>query len=185
MPVQLEDNKRTAIAGKLAEMKAFQNLIIANEEILIQACSDRELSNRLEDFIRDDRKNLGIIDTVIVQYGVKAEPSPKVQKEIEMVGEMMQASELTLFEKVAKQELLKHSQAMSGILVHKAAQVVGAGNLVGALDMSGWVWLKRSDQRCETSKRAIEFYHHSLFPMESVSFARKVCKPLDNYHGAA
>ena len=126
MPVQLEDNKRTAIAGKLAEMKAFQNLIIANEEILIQACSDRELSNRLEDFIRDDRKNLGIIDTVIVQYGVKAEPSSKVQKEIEMVGEMMQASELTLFEKVAKQELLKHSQAMSGILVHKAAQVVGA-----------------------------------------------------------
>jgi hypothetical protein len=181
MPVQLEDSKRTAIAGKLAEMKAFQNLIIANEEILIQACSDRELSNRLEDFIRDDRKNLGIIDTVIVQYGVKAEPSPKVQKEIEM----MQASELTLFEKVTKQELLKHSQAMSGILVHKAAQVVGAGNLVGALDMSGWVWLKRSDQRCEISKRAIECYRHSLFPMESVSFARKVCKPLDNYHGAA
>jgi hemerythrin superfamily protein len=126
MPVQLEDNKRTAIAGKLAEMKAFQNLIIANEEILIQACSDRELSNRLEDFIRDDRKNLGIIDTVIVQYGVKAEPSPKVQKEIETVGEMMQDPELTLFEKVTKQELLKHNQAMSGILVHKAAQVVGA-----------------------------------------------------------
>ena len=49
-------------------MKAFQNLIIANEEILIQACSDREISNRLEDFIRDDRKNLGIIDTVIIQY---------------------------------------------------------------------------------------------------------------------
>ena len=101
-------------------------MLIANEQILIQACSDRELSNRLEDFIRDDRKNLGIIDTVIVQYGVKAEPSPMVQKEIEMVGEMMQDSELTLFEKVAKQELLKHSQAMSGILVHKAAQVVGA-----------------------------------------------------------
>lgn len=126
MPVQLEDNKRTAIAGKLAEMKAFQNLIIANEEILIQACADREISNRLEDFIRDDRKNLGIIDTVIVQYGVKAEPSQKVQKEIETVGEMMQDSDLTLFEKVTKQELLKHNQAMSGILVHKAAQVVGA-----------------------------------------------------------
>lgn len=126
MPVQLEDNKRTAIAGKLAEMKAFQNLIIANEEILIQACSDREISNRLEDFIRDDRKNLGIIDTVIVQYGVKAEPSPKVQKEIEMMRKMMQDSDLTLFEKVTKQELLKHNQAMSGILVHKAAQVVGA-----------------------------------------------------------
>jgi hemerythrin superfamily protein len=126
MSVQLEDNKRTAIAGKLAEMKAFQNLIIANEEILIQACSDREISNRLEDFVRDDRKNLGIIDTVIVQYGVKAEPSQKVQEEIEMVSEMMQDSELTVFDKVAKHELLKHAQTMSGLLVHKAAQVVGA-----------------------------------------------------------
>ena len=43
-----------------------------------------------------------------------------------MVGEMMKDSELTLFEKVTKQELLKHNQSMSGILVHKAAQVVGA-----------------------------------------------------------
>jgi hemerythrin superfamily protein len=126
MAVQLEDNKRTAIAGKLAEIKAFQNLLIANEQILIEACSDREISNRLESFIRDDRKNLDIIDTVIVQYGIKAEPSSTVQEEIEAVEEMMNDPELSLFEKFAKQELLKHSQTMSGILVHKAAQVVGA-----------------------------------------------------------
>lgn len=126
MSVQLEDSKRQAIATKLADMKAFQNLLIANEEALIQECPDREITKRLEDFLRDDRKNLGIIDTVIVQYGVKAEPKPTVQKAIAEVEKMMQGSELTVFEKVAQHELLKHSQAMSGILVHKAAQVVGA-----------------------------------------------------------
>jgi hemerythrin superfamily protein len=38
----------------------------------------------------------------------------------------MQGSELTLFEKVTQHELLKHKQTMAGLLIHKAAQVVGA-----------------------------------------------------------
>jgi hemerythrin superfamily protein len=126
MSVELEDSKRTAIASKLADMKAFQNLLIANEEALIKQCPDREITDRLEDFLRDDRKNLGILDTVIVQYGVKAEPKETTQKAIEEVGKLMQGSELTLYEKVAQHELLKHGQTMSGIIVHKAAQVVGA-----------------------------------------------------------
>jgi hemerythrin superfamily protein len=126
MSIQLEDNKRTAIAGKLADMKAMQNLLIANEQALTEACPDRELSNRFEAFLRDDRKNLDIIDTVIVQYGIKAEPNSMMQKEVEAAEKIMQDTDLTLFEKVSKHELLKHTQAMSGVLVHKAAQVVGA-----------------------------------------------------------
>jgi hypothetical protein len=74
MSITLEDPKRTAIAVKLADMKATQNLLIANEQALIQACHNQEISNRLEGFLKDDQKNLGIIDTVIVQYGIKAEP---------------------------------------------------------------------------------------------------------------
>ncbi|MBD2178630.1 hemerythrin domain-containing protein [Pseudanabaena sp. FACHB-1998] len=126
MSVTLEDNKRTAIAVKLADMKATQNLLIANEKSLISACPDREITNRLEGFLRDDQKNLGIIDNVIVQYGIKAEPNSTMQVEIEEVGKMMQDSDLSLFDKVAKHELLKHTQAMAGVLVHKAGQVVGA-----------------------------------------------------------
>jgi hemerythrin superfamily protein len=38
----------------------------------------------------------------------------------------MKGSELTLFEKVSQHELLKHKQTMTGLLIHKAAQVVGA-----------------------------------------------------------
>lgn len=44
---------------------------------------------------------------------------------IEQVQELM-ASELTLFEKIQQHELLKHKQTMAGLLIHKAAQVVGA-----------------------------------------------------------
>ncbi len=126
MSVTLEDNKRTAIAVKLADMKATQNLLIANEKSLILVCPDREITNRLEGFLRDDQKNLGIIDSVIVQYGIKAEPNSTIQQEIEDVEQMMQDSDFSLFEKVAKHEILKHTQAMAGILVHKAGQVVGA-----------------------------------------------------------
>lgn len=126
MVLTLDDTKRMAIATKLADMKALQQLLIANEEKLISAISDSEISKRLSDFLEDDRKNLGIIETTIVQYGVKAEPKETVTKMLKEVEQLMAGSELTLFEKVSQHELLKHKQTMTGLLIHKAAQKVGA-----------------------------------------------------------
>ena len=126
MPVTIDDAKRTAIAQKLEDMKAVQNLLISNEQRLIQSITDEEIRKRLQDFLRDDQKNLGVLDTVIVQYGVKGQPKETTQKLIEQVQQLMEGSELTVYEKVAQHELLKHKQAMAGLLVHKAAQVVGA-----------------------------------------------------------
>ena len=122
----LDDTKRLAIATKLADMKALQNLLINNEEKLIQDCTDDDIRKRLQDMLEDDRKNLGVIDTAIVQYGVQSELKETTQKLIEEVQKLMEGSELTLFEKVFEQELLKHKQTMTGLLIHKAAQVVGA-----------------------------------------------------------
>jgi len=122
----LDDTKRLAIAAKLADMKALQNLLINNEQQFIQNCSDQDIRKRLQDMLEDDRKNLGVLDTVIVQYGVKGEVKETTQKLIEEVQKLMESSELTLFEKVFQHELLKHKQAMAGLLIHKAAQVVGA-----------------------------------------------------------
>ncbi|MBW4487379.1 MAG: hypothetical protein KME12_06275 [Trichocoleus desertorum ATA4-8-CV12] len=45
---------------------------------------------------------------------------------IEEVRNYMASAEFTLFEQVFPQELLKHRQTMRGLLIHKAAQVVGA-----------------------------------------------------------
>jgi hemerythrin superfamily protein len=126
MVATLEDTKRQAIGMKLADMKALQNLLIANEQSFINSCNDSELCDRFRDMLEDDRKNLGVLETVIIQYGVQSEPKETTTEMIKEVQKLMQGSELTMFEKVSQHELLKHKQTMAGLLVHKAAQVVGA-----------------------------------------------------------
>lgn len=126
MVTTLDNAKRSALAEKLAAIKTTQDLMIANEQSFLQECDDAEIRERFQKMAEDDRKNLGIIETVITQYGIQAEPKEKVKKLVSQVQEMMQGSDLSLYEKVAQHELIKHGQVMSGLLVHKAAQVVGA-----------------------------------------------------------
>ena len=113
MVATLEDTKRQAIATKLADMKALQNLLIANEQLFINSCNDSELAQRFRDMLEDDRKNLGVLETTIVQYGIQAEPKETSAKMIEEIQKLMEGSELTLFEKVGQHELLKHKQTMA------------------------------------------------------------------------
>jgi hemerythrin superfamily protein len=126
MVTTLDDTKRLAIGEKLADMKAIQNLIISAEQTLIGASPDQDVRDRLQNMLEDDRKNLGILETVIVQYGIQSEPHSSVQKFVEQAQQLMAGDELSFYQKLAQHELLKHGQAMSGIVVHKAAQVVGA-----------------------------------------------------------
>ena len=100
----LDDTKRLSIATKLADMKALQNLLINNEQQFIKDCTDDDIRDRLQDMLEDDRKNLGVLDTVIVQYGVKGEPKKTTQNMIEFVEKLMEGSDLTLFEKVQEHE---------------------------------------------------------------------------------
>lgn len=115
-----------AIAERLADIKAFQNLIISNEQKLIEVCPDQDVRERLQNMLSDDQKNLGVIDTVIVQYGVQSEPNPASQKIIDQYEQMMSNDEVNLYQKLIQHETLKHGQSMSGIVIHKAAQKVGA-----------------------------------------------------------
>ncbi|MCU0525005.1 MAG: hemerythrin domain-containing protein [Elainella sp. Prado103] len=115
-----------AIGEKLASMKEVQALLIENEQLLIKECNDGDIQKHLQDMLNDDQKNMGILETVIVQYGVQSEPKSTVREMVEKVRKLMQGSEISLYEKFAQHELLKHGQTMSGLLVHKAAQVVGA-----------------------------------------------------------
>ncbi len=125
MPATLTDQKRTAIAEKLADIKAIQNLIIDNEQQFLSQCSDDHLRKRLEDMLEDDQKNLDIVETAITQYGIQSEPKPTVQEFVSQAKETLSSSRLSMYEKIAQHELLKHGQVMSGLVVHKAAQVVG------------------------------------------------------------
>jgi hemerythrin superfamily protein len=126
MTVSLDDSKRTAIACTLADLKEVQSLMVNNISKLIDACSDDDVCERFQDILKDDQKNMGIIETVIVQYGVAAEPKDTIKMMVEKLQQLMDGSELSLYEKTFQLELLKHQQVMTGLLVHKAAQVVGA-----------------------------------------------------------
>ncbi|MBD2110608.1 MULTISPECIES: hemerythrin domain-containing protein [Cyanophyceae] len=126
MVTTLDDTKRQLIGEKLADLKAFQNLIISNDQKLMEACPYQDIRERLQNFLEDDQKNLGIIETVIVQYGVPADPSTATEKFISQSEQMMSGDEFTFYQKLIHHELMKHSQAMSGIVIHKAAQKVGA-----------------------------------------------------------
>jgi hemerythrin superfamily protein len=122
----IPDQKRMAIAEKLAGIKAVQELLIANEQQFLQESTDSEISDRFRKMLEDDQKNMGIIETVITQYGVQAQPKETITQMIEQAKKMMQGSQISFYEKVTQHELLKHGQVMAGLLVHKAAQVVGA-----------------------------------------------------------
>lgn len=125
MTMTLTDEKRTAIAEKLAGMRAVQNLLVANEQQFHKECSDGDICDRMQDMLDDDQKNLGILETVITQYGIQAKPKDTVKHMVNKSQEMMKGSELSLYEKITHHEMLKHEQVMSGLLVHKAAQMVG------------------------------------------------------------
>lgn len=125
MPATLTDEKRTAIAEKLADIKAVQLLIIDNEQQFLSQFNDAKLRERLEDMLEDDRKNLDIVETAITQYGIQAEPRETVRQMVNKAKNIASDADMSLYEKIAQHELLKHGQVVSGLVIHKAAQVVG------------------------------------------------------------
>ena len=126
MPVALQDKKRVGIASQLANMKAIQQQIIANEEKLLSTVRDVDIRDRFSNMLDDDRKNLGVLETTTIQYGNQADPEKRTQEMLGEVKQLMNSSETSVYEKVMKHELLKHAQVMAGLIIHKAAQVVGA-----------------------------------------------------------
>ncbi|MBW4421622.1 MAG: hemerythrin domain-containing protein [Myxacorys californica WJT36-NPBG1] len=126
MVTTLDDTKRMMIGERLADLRAFQSAILSNDQKLIDACPYPDVRERLQTMLEDDQKNLGIVDTVIVQYGIQTEPSPATKTYIPQFEQMMSSDEFTFYQKLIHHELVKHGQAMSGITIHKAAQKVGA-----------------------------------------------------------
>ncbi len=122
----LDDTKRMMIAERLADLRRFQEFILSNDQKLIDTCSGQDIRNRLQNMLEDDRKNLGIIDTVVVQYGIQSEPSAATRTFTQQFEQMMGGDDFTFYQKLMHHELLKHGQVMSGLLIHKAAQKVGA-----------------------------------------------------------
>lgn len=62
------------------------------------------------------------IEQAIAQLGSTAASRDITQKHAEKVGQMMDGSELSLYDKFFQLELLKHQQTMTGLVIHKVAQ---------------------------------------------------------------
>ncbi|NDJ18106.1 hemerythrin HHE cation-binding protein [Myxacorys almedinensis] len=126
MVATLEDTKRSAIAQEIADLKALQELLITTEQKFMPAVgTDSEIHKRFNDFLSDDQKNLAVIDQVLRQFGGAAQSRDTIQQYTDQVNRLMDGTELTLYQKVSAHERIKHQAVMTGLIVHKAAQVVG------------------------------------------------------------
>ncbi|WP_253274203.1 hemerythrin HHE cation-binding protein [Myxosarcina sp. GI1] len=112
----------TTLETKLADLKLFQNVLIENAQKLVAATDDSKIRERLEKMMSSDRENLNSIEEAISKLGSTAEPRDITQKHAEKVGQMMDGSELSLYDKFFQLELLKHQQTMTGLVIHKVAQ---------------------------------------------------------------
>jgi len=70
MVTSIDDTKRLLAIERFADLRAFQNLIISNEQKLIDACPYEDIRELSRIYLWWP-ENLGIIDTVIVQYGIQ------------------------------------------------------------------------------------------------------------------
>lgn len=124
--VVMDDTKRSAIAMELADMKALQELLIATEQKLLPAVSgDKEISDRLNDFLKDDQEDLKVIEGVIAKFGGSPQPRDTIRQYVEQVNRLMDGNELSVYQKVSAHERIKHQTVMTGLIIHKASQVTG------------------------------------------------------------
>ena len=157
MAATLDITKKNAIARKLADMKALQNLMISNEEKLLSASTgNSKVSETLNNMLADDRKSLEAISQAITDLEMASSPSDTVTNMIDTIEEIMSGSHLDLYEKFLQHEGLKHQLVMTGLLVHKAAQA-SDGIMQKAIDPINKVNFKNRAHQ-EQLKGAIYLY---------------------------
>lgn len=118
-------NDTTNLASKLADLKLIQNVLIDCGQKLIAATDDQTIRERLEKILESDRDNLSNIEQAIADFCKDTQPRDITQKHAEAVGQMMDGSQLTEYDKFFQYELLKHQQTMTGLVIHKVAQSLG------------------------------------------------------------
>lgn len=113
---------KTNLASKLADLKLIQNVLIDCGQKLTAITNDDTIRERLENMLSSDRDSLTNIEKAIEQFGEPVEPREITQKHAEKIGQMMDGTELTTYDKFFQFELLKHQQTMTGLVIHKVAQ---------------------------------------------------------------
>ncbi|MEM8831616.1 MAG: hemerythrin HHE cation-binding protein [Cyanobacteria bacterium P01_G01_bin.19] len=157
MTATLEATRKNAIATKLADMKALQNLMISNEQKLLKLSADSEkVSETLNKMLEDDYASINAINEAIIELEMSSDASETVMNMVGKIEEMMSSNQLDIYEKFMEQEGLKHQLVMTGLLVHKAAQATD-GILQRLVDPINKVNFKNRAHQ-EQLKGAIYYY---------------------------
>jgi hypothetical protein len=122
----LNPTQKTVIATKLADLKVLQRLLITNGQKLIVECSeDGEIEHRIDRMLEEDQDNLKLIETAIAPFGEFPTPKKATEEQMHLVERLMALHELAAYEKILQHESLKQRSVMTGLLLHKVAQVYG------------------------------------------------------------
>ncbi len=157
MTATLEATKKNAIATKLADMKALQNLMISNEQKLLKLSAGSEkITETLNKMLEDDYESINAINEAILELKMSSNTSEIVMNMVGKIEEMMSSNQLDIYEKFMEQEGLKHQLVMTGLLVHKAAQATD-GILQKLVDPINKVNFKNRTHQ-EQLKGAIYYY---------------------------
>ena len=157
MTATLEVTKKNAIATKLADMKALQNLMISNEQKLLKLSADSDkVTETLNKMLEDDYESLNGINQAIINLEMSSDASETVINMIEKIESIMSDNHLDIYEKFMQHEGLKHQLVMTGLLVHKAAQATD-GILQKLVDSINKVNFKNRAHQ-EQLKGAIYYY---------------------------
>ena len=157
MAANIDTTNKNAIATKLADMKALQNLMISNEEKLLKASTDsQEVTKNLNNMLEDDRQSLQAIDKAITDLEMSGDASETVKNMVSTIENIMSENSLSVYEKFMQHEGLKHQLVMTGLLIHKAAQATD-GILQKVIDPINKVNFKNRAHQ-EQLKGAIYYY---------------------------
>lgn len=112
----------TTLGTNLADLKLLQGTVIESEQKLMAATNDSTIRERLEGMLKSDRDNLGTIEKTMTKANSREDSRDVAKQYAQKVEQMMTSSDLSLYDKFFQLELLKHQQAMSGLVIHKVAQ---------------------------------------------------------------
>ena len=157
MAATLEATQKKAIATKLADMKALQNLMISNEQKLLKMSADsKKVTETLNKMLEDDYQSLNGINEAMIELNMSADASETVMNMVEKIESIMSENHLDLYEKFMQHEGLKHQLVMTGLLIHKSAQATD-GILQKLIDSINKVNFKNRAHQ-EQLKGAIYYY---------------------------
>ena len=157
MAANIDTTNKNAIATKLADMKALQNLMISNEEKLLKASTDsQEVTKNLNNMLEDDRQSLQAIDKAMIDLEMSGNASETVKNMVSTIENIISEDSLSVYEKFMQHEGLKHQLVMTGLLIHKAAQATD-GILQKVIDPINKVNFKNRAHQ-EQLKGAIYYY---------------------------